>query len=108
MPILKKNTKNGVISDFIQGKLWKQKLQNYLGKFVIPLFLYFDDFKVNNPLGSHAGIHKLEALYYSLSSLLPEYQSSIENVFLTLLVHASDRSVPPDGNFMCFENSLRT
>ena len=103
---LEEEYKNGVISNFIQGKLWKQKLQNYSGKFVIPLFLYFDDFEVNNPLGSHAGIHKLGALYYSLPSLPPEYQSSIENVFLTLLFHASDRSVPPDGNYYVFRKFI--
>lgn len=26
---------------------------------VFPIFLFFDDYEVGNPLGSHSGIHKL-------------------------------------------------
>ena len=48
-----------LLQNFIQGKLWKRKVAKfYRGKFVIPLFLYFDDFEVNNVLGSHAGYKK--------------------------------------------------
>lgn len=50
----------------LQGELWKNIELKFEGKFVLPLLLYFDDVEINNPLGSHANIHKLGAIYFSL------------------------------------------
>ena len=61
-----------IIENFIQAKLWKEKKRKHLGKFVLPLFLYFDDFEVNNVLGGHAGYKKMGVLYYSIAALPPE------------------------------------
>lgn len=44
-------------------------------KIALPLLIYFDDFEVDNPLGSHAGIHKLGGVYVSLPFLPPHYVS---------------------------------
>lgn len=81
---------SGVISNFVQGQLWQEKVKNFPDKFVLPLFIYFDDLEVNNPLGSHAGIQKLGVVYWTIPCLPPECQSSIDNIFLTLLFHSSD------------------
>jgi len=32
-------------------------------KIVIPYFMYIDDFEINNPLGSHASVHSVSAIY---------------------------------------------
>ena len=53
----------------------------------------FDDFESGNALGSHAGIHKLGAVYASIPCLPPEYGSLIENIILVLLFHSSDRNM---------------
>lgn len=46
-----------VLRNFIQGRLWREKVQRYfVGKIIIPIFLHFDDFEVNNVLGSHQGV----------------------------------------------------
>ena len=40
------------LSNFVQGKFWKEKKFKYLNcKDVLPIiiFLYYDDFEVNNP-----------------------------------------------------------
>lgn len=63
--------------------------------------MYFDDFEVNNPLGSHAGIQKLGAVYYSIPCFPPNVSSLVENVFTALLFHASDRI--EFGNFNVFK-----
>jgi hypothetical protein len=47
--------KGRIIYSFIQSKLWKEKLKLHDGKMIFPLFVYFDDFEVNDPLGSHSG-----------------------------------------------------
>jgi len=84
----------GVISNFIQGELWQQKVHLFFEKkTVLPLFLYYDDVEVCNPLGSHASIRKLGAVFYSIPCLPPQFVSQLENIFVVLLFHSVvDRS----------------
>lgn len=46
---------------------------------------------MNNPLGSHAGVQKLGGVYCTLPCLPSEFKSTLENIFLVSLFHASDR-----------------
>ncbi|KAF0712429.1 Uncharacterized protein FWK35_00025978 [Aphis craccivora] len=50
-------------SQFFKFHLWKHKISQHSDKIIIPYFLYFDDFEINNPLGSHSssilGLHSL-------------------------------------------------
>lgn len=79
------------ICNLIQTEFWKDKLSNYKETdTVLPLFFYYDEFESGNPLGSHAGIHKIGAVYFSVACLPPENQAHLENIFLALLFHASD------------------
>jgi len=79
------------ISNFVQSQLWQSKLKDNSQKLILPLFIYFDDFEINNALGSHAGNNKLDAVYASLACLPPEYSSSLENIFLVSLFKSKDR-----------------
>lgn len=79
------------ISNFFQSQLWQRKLKENPQKILFPLFLYFDDFEINNALGSHAGNNKLGAVYASLPCLPSEYSSSLENIFLVSLFKSVDR-----------------
>lgn len=74
------------LTNIIQTEMWKKKVANYFqDKIVIPLFLFFDDMDPNNITGSHAGDHKLGALYYTIACLPQEYMSKLENIFLACL-----------------------
>lgn len=84
-------TDNGLICNFIQSEIWRNKLQKNPNKILIPLFLYYDDFEINNPLGSHAGNQKLGALYFSIPCLPPEIISSLKFIFLALLFKSEDK-----------------
>ncbi|KAK3928612.1 3-phosphoshikimate 1-carboxyvinyltransferase [Frankliniella fusca] len=84
-------TKEGVLSNFMQGVSWSKQKEDFAGKLVLPVFFHFDDVEVGNALGSHSNIHKLGALYASFPFLPPEFQSTLENIFLVLLFHSSDR-----------------
>lgn len=89
----KLNNETEVLSDFVQGKLWKHKIKTHFpGKIVIPLFIYFDDFEINNPLGSHSIIQKLGAVYILIACIPPEFRSELQNIFLSMLFHAADRA----------------
>ncbi|KYN13302.1 hypothetical protein ALC57_14503 [Trachymyrmex cornetzi] len=79
------------IFDFLGSPLWNEISKNYTDNIVIPIFLFFDDFEINNPLGSHAGVHKLGAAYISIAGIPIKYQSRLENIFLALLCHSFDR-----------------
>ena len=77
----------------MQGHLWKEKVtKKFQNKTIFPLFLYFDDFEICNPLGFHAGVHKLCGVYYQVACFPPEVNSLLENIFLCALFHSSDRT----------------
>lgn len=81
-----------IIENFIQGDLWRDKRELYFqDKIVFPLFIYYDDFEVNNALRTHTDIQKLGAVYYSVACFPPEVNSLLENIFLAMLFHSLDR-----------------
>lgn len=95
------DSNQSIISSLLQCSLWKSIKNNYLNKIVLPLILYYDDFQCGNPLGSHSGMHKLGALYYTIAALPPEYSSRLENIFLASLFHTADKT--KYGNRLVFQ-----
>ncbi|XP_055840002.1 uncharacterized protein LOC129907702 isoform X1 [Episyrphus balteatus] len=92
------------ISSFIQGDLWKQKSSLYPGKIIIPYFLYSDDFEINNPLSSHAGVHSICNIYYSFPCL-PWKESKLDNIFLAGIIKSKD--LKSFGNEKCFQTLIQ-
>jgi len=87
-----KSMKGEIICSFIQSEFWKDKCLNNPGKIIIPFFLYFNEYETANPLGSHAGKKKIRAAYISFGSCFPpEFNSSLNYIFLALLFNANDR-----------------
>lgn len=80
-----------VISNFMQGNYWRNKLENFSNNHLLPIFLYFDDFENNNPLGTHAGISNCGGVYIILPGLPPEFASKLENILLFVLFNTLDR-----------------
>jgi len=76
--------------------------ENYGNKTVIPFFLYIDDVEINNPLGSHATIQMISAIYYSFPVL--ENSSKLSNIFLAGLLKSKD--VKDFGNDVCFNHLI--
>lgn len=79
-----------LLTSILQGSLWKKILLKYSNKTVISLIFYLDDFETCNPLGSHAGMYKLGAIYFTIASLPPKYASRIENIFFAMLFQSQD------------------
>ena len=61
--------------------MWISIEKKILGT-IIPLILYFDNFEMNNPIGTHRCFHKIGAVYFALGCLPDEYASQLENIFL--------------------------
>ncbi len=91
------NSSSQVITNFIQGEYWKEIRSNYSSeKIVLPLIIYFDEFEVDNALGSHAGLNKIGGVYCSVPCLPIEFQSKLENIFLVILFNVLDRKSTED------------
>lgn len=83
---MKEVRKEGKLNHFINGKLWKAKLQAYdPNDHVIPIHIYFDAAQINNALGSHWKLGNEMFVYYSVAGVPPEYSSRLENIFVASL-----------------------
>lgn len=83
-----------IISNFIQGELWKKIASDFPNKKTVPYILYTDDCEVNNPLSVHAGgSGKLCGLYMSLPTLPPKFQAKVNNIFVVQIFQAIDRKI---------------
>lgn len=76
------------IANFIHGNLWQKKIAQSSGKNILPLFLYFDEFGVNNPLGPHST--SICGIYYSIPVLPDFLLSSLSCIFLAGIIKAAD------------------
>lgn len=90
---------NSLLSNFVQGSLWKEKILSHQNKLVMPFFMYIDDFEINNPLGSKAMSHFISAVYYSFP--LMDQSSKLVHIFLAALIKSKD--LKTFGNDLCFK-----
>ncbi|XP_074096554.1 uncharacterized protein LOC141525814 isoform X1 [Cotesia typhae] len=89
-----KNSPRTVFRNIVQGSLWKSLIEKHDKKdIILPLTMFFDDLETGNPLGSHAGVNKLGAVYISIPTIPPNLSSRLENILLTLLFYSKHRSV---------------
>lgn len=80
------------MTNIVHGQNWQsKKFTQSEHELNLPLILYFDDFEVNNPLGSHVGIQKLGGVYLGLPFLPPYWVSQLNNIMMLAVFHASDR-----------------
>ncbi|XP_047998826.1 uncharacterized protein LOC125236159 isoform X1 [Leguminivora glycinivorella] len=81
-----------VLLNVVNGVLWKLKAEHeHCSDISIPIYIYYDDFENGNPLGSHAGKHKIGAVYCSIATIPPQFASRLENIFLALLFYSNQR-----------------
>jgi len=81
-----------IMENVVQGTLWRDDIKpKFHGKLVLPLNMSFDDVETNKDLGSHTTVHKLTACHLSIACLPLVFQSVLENIFLCLLFHSTDK-----------------
>lgn len=82
---------NTIVSNFVQCELWQSKVTAFENKRVFPLFLFYDDYEIGNPLGSRAGNNKLGAVYITVPCLPPHLTCKLEYIFLFALFYSKHR-----------------
>jgi len=80
-----------IYTNSLQGNLWKNVKLKFSNNVVFPLYIFYDDFEPNNPLGSKSGLYKIGAIYVSVVSVPIQYASLLENIFLTQLCYSDNR-----------------
>ncbi|KAL7292518.1 hypothetical protein TKK_0014091 [Trichogramma kaykai] len=61
--------------------LWKNVYEPlFKNELVLPLYVYYDDIEVGNPLGAHAGKNKFGVVYTSIACLPPEIASQLDSI----------------------------
>ncbi|XP_031329046.1 uncharacterized protein LOC116160057 [Photinus pyralis] len=93
LDFIDKETNSLWISSIFNTQLWNKVKINFQKKIVIPLIMYFDDYECGNPLGTHAGVHKIGAVYFSIPAIPPQFASRLENHFLWGLFYSDDRNL---------------
>jgi len=96
-----------ILTSFLNGSTWKSIKCKFFDKIVFPIFLYYDDAEMGNPLGSHSGIHKMGCVYYTVPAFPPEYLSSLDNIFPAFLFHSSDRGSSKFNNKTIFASLIK-
>jgi len=86
---IKRIKQNKIKTNLLQSEVWNCIEQQFEND-VFPLILYFDELEINNPLGSHRGVHKLGAVYCTIGGIDEKYASSLENIFLIQLHNVVD------------------
>jgi len=76
-------------SYFINSNLWQQKTLFHVNKLVMPYFLYFDDFEVNNSLGSHS-TSILGVPIFSFLTATHYLRSNFKNIFTAAILINKD------------------
>lgn len=88
------NDTSGKISNYIQGKAWKEKLtQLEPNKQYIPLFLYNDDFEPDNALGAHKGKNSQCAFYLSCPVIPKRFRSKLNSLIPAMFINTALKKV---------------
>ena len=80
-----------IITNIMQSDLWLNKYSKKIEGIVLPLYMFYDDLEVGNALGSHAGVNKCGAVYFSIACLPPHIASRLSSVLFTTLIHTEDK-----------------
>lgn len=82
--------KSASIEHFINGSTWKAIKQKYEEEYVLPVWLYADEFEINDSQSSHSNMHSVCGIYYKFPTIPKAVQSRLCNIFVAAMVKKSD------------------
>lgn len=65
---------------------------------LLPLFIFYDDWEVGNPLGSHAGVNKFNAIYALIRCLPPNILLRLPSIIFSTFIYVSDKKQSTNKN----------
>lgn len=86
-----------ILKNFLHGKIWRKKRQQYAGRLLIPYLIYADDFEINNPLGSQAGKHTIAGTYSQILCLPPDVSSSLDCIIPLMFFRTMEKKTNHSG-----------
>jgi hypothetical protein len=88
-----------VLKNFMQTEFWQNKIKNITADLVLPIFLFFDDFGADNPVGPKTKAHCIGGCYLKLPFLPPEIEAKLDNIFSVYLIESVDKQLGNDQIF---------
>ena len=79
----------GVLYDIQDGDIYQNDKYFDEHENILALVLYHDELEVSNPLGSKAGVHKLDMYYYTIGNISPKFRSKRCAVRLFAIANAN-------------------
>lgn len=79
-------SRNATICNFVNGSRWEEIKKDFNDKIVIPYTLYYDDFQLDNPIGSHKTENPIAAFYFGFPTMPQFLLSLLENIIPTMLI----------------------
>lgn len=87
------------IQHFCQGKLWKNIVSKNIGKTLIPVMLYSDDFTIDNSIGPHSQDNQICGFYYQFLSFPSHLKSKLQYIFVAMLTFTKHmKECSPDSS----------
>ncbi|XP_062700459.1 uncharacterized protein LOC134285060 [Aedes albopictus] len=90
MENMTKLEKSAEISNFVNGSKWKEIRAKYQNDIVIPVWLYSDEFEVNDSQSSHSNRHSVCGIYYSFPTIDQQFSSRLSNIFVAGMIKKVD------------------
>ncbi|XP_055544170.1 uncharacterized protein LOC129729547 [Wyeomyia smithii] len=78
------------ILNFVAASKWKQIREKYENDVIIPIWLYSDEFGVNDTQSSHSNRHSICGIYYSFPTFPEEFQGKLCNIFVAGMLKKVD------------------
>lgn len=79
--------------------MWRTKYAlNFIVDTVLPLYVFFDDLELGNPLGSHRGVNKFGAVYVTIPCLPPHIASRLSSIIFSTIFHSSEKKESNNEN----------
>ena len=80
-----------IVSNIIQAKFWAENFSKKIkNKYILPLYIYYDEIEVGNLLGAHAGVNKFGVIYASIATLPPNISARLDSILFSTIIYSED------------------
>ncbi|XP_055600036.1 uncharacterized protein LOC129749161 [Uranotaenia lowii] len=78
------------IKNFVNGSLWRSIENKYQNDIILPVWLYSDEFEINDSLSSHSSRHSVCGIYYNFPTIPEHYKAKLSNILVAGMLKKQD------------------